>query len=166
MDTYGKITKNVVLQWGELPTSVGEYIRTKSLGMRSYQMRWFDGIVWGCCICVYIYIYTVKCRYNAVQFIMILHTGLWKQRQKVNQILESQQTSHISPSRASYGVSLVKIVDKIDHVITAPHCIWILWALFYHHWEIWWSTFLPNSASQSQFQFWTAVYGLHFMNAQ
>ena len=25
MDTNGKITKNVVLQWGELPTSVGEH---------------------------------------------------------------------------------------------------------------------------------------------
>ena len=24
VDTYGKISKNVVLQWGELPTSVGE----------------------------------------------------------------------------------------------------------------------------------------------
>ena len=24
VDTYGKITKNVVLQWGEEPTSVGE----------------------------------------------------------------------------------------------------------------------------------------------
>ena len=66
---------------------------------------------------------TVKCRYNAVQFIPILHTVLRKQRQKVNQILESQQTSHISPSRASYGVSFVKILKKIDRVITAPHCI-------------------------------------------
>jgi hypothetical protein len=26
VDTYGKIIKNVVLQWGELPTSVGEYV--------------------------------------------------------------------------------------------------------------------------------------------
>ena len=25
VDTYGKISKNVVLQWGELPTSVGMY---------------------------------------------------------------------------------------------------------------------------------------------
>ena len=24
VDTYGKISKNVVLQWGELPTSVGK----------------------------------------------------------------------------------------------------------------------------------------------
>ena len=58
-----------------------------------------------------------------VQFITIVHTALCKQRQKVNQILKSQQTSHISPSRASYGVSFVKIVDNIDRVITAPHCM-------------------------------------------
>ena len=32
---------------------------------------------------------TVECRYNAVQFSTILHTALRKQRQKVNQILES-----------------------------------------------------------------------------
>ena len=42
----------------------------------------------------------------------------------MDQILESQQTPHISPSRASYGVSIVRIVDKIDRVITAPHCTW------------------------------------------
>ena len=40
----------------------------------------------------------------------------------MNQILESQQTPHTSPSRASYGVSFVKILEKTDHVITAPHC--------------------------------------------
>ena len=38
-------------------------------------------------------------------------------------ISESQQTSHISPSRASYGVSIVRILKKIDRIITAPHCI-------------------------------------------
>ena len=41
----------------------------------------------------------------------------------MNQILESQQTPHTSPSRASYGVSFVKILEKTDRVITAPHCI-------------------------------------------
>ena len=29
VDTYGKISKNVVLQWGELPTSVGAYCLNK-----------------------------------------------------------------------------------------------------------------------------------------
>ena len=43
----------------------------------------------------------------------------------MNQILESQQTPHISPSRVSYGVSIVGMLEKIDRVITAPHCIWI-----------------------------------------
>ena len=60
---------------------------------------------------------TLKCRYNAVQFIAILHTALRYQWQKVNQILLSQQTSHISPSQASYGMSIVRIVEKIDRVI-------------------------------------------------
>ena len=47
----------------------------------------------------------------------------------MNQILESQQTPHTSPSRASYGVSIVRILEKIDRVITAPHCIeiWSEW---------------------------------------
>ena len=26
INTYGKVTKNVVLQWGEMPTSVGELL--------------------------------------------------------------------------------------------------------------------------------------------
>ena len=40
----------------------------------------------------------------------------------MNQILESQQTPHTSPSRASYGVSFVKILEKTDRVIMTPHC--------------------------------------------
>lgn len=28
MNTYGKVTKNVTLQWGEMPSSVGKYIVT------------------------------------------------------------------------------------------------------------------------------------------
>ena len=42
---------------------------------------------------------------------------------KLNQILESQQTPHISPSRASYRVSIMRILEKIDYVITALHCM-------------------------------------------
>ena len=38
------------------------------------------------------------------------------------QILELQQTPHISPSRASHGVSIVGILQKTDLVIMAPHC--------------------------------------------
>ena len=35
----------------------------------------------------------------------------------------SQKTPHISPSRVSYGVSIVRIWEKIDHIIMALHCI-------------------------------------------
>ena len=70
------------------------------------------------CICIYIYIYT--CRYNAAQFITILHTALRWQWQKMNQILVSQRTPHISPSRASNGVSIVRTLETINPVITAP----------------------------------------------
>ena len=30
---------------------------------------------------------------------------------------------YISPSRASYGVSIVRILEEIDGIIMAPHCI-------------------------------------------
>ena len=67
---------------------------------------------------------TVKCRYNVVQIIMLLHMALLKQRQKITQIFESQQAPYISPSRASYGVSIVKIWGVIDRIITALHGSW------------------------------------------
>ena len=44
----------------------------------------------------------------------------------MNQTLESQQTPHISPSRVSYGVSLVRILETIDHIIMAPLSILML----------------------------------------
>ena len=65
---------------------------------------------------------SVDSRYNAVQFITILHTALRLKWRKVNHIWESQQTPHISPSRASYGVFIVKIFEKIDLAITTPRC--------------------------------------------
>ena len=68
--------------------------------------------------------YTVRCCYNAIQFITILHTAPWWQQQKVNQISNSQQTPHNSPLRASYGVSIMRILKKIDRIITTPHCTW------------------------------------------
>ena len=40
----------------------------------------------------------------------------------VNQTSNSQQTPHTSPSRASYGMFIMKILKKTDCVITAPHC--------------------------------------------
>ena len=41
----------------------------------------------------------------------------------INQSLHSQNTPYISPPGAIYGVSIVKILEKIDRVITALHCI-------------------------------------------
>ena len=42
----------------------------------------------------------------------------------MHQRLYSQRTPHILPSQASYGVSFVRILVKIDRVIEAPHCKW------------------------------------------
>ena len=49
--------------------------------------------------------------------------ALWWLQQNLNQISNSQQAPHTSPSRPSYGVSIVRIREKIDRIITAPHCI-------------------------------------------
>ena len=38
----------------------------------------------------------------------------------MNQILDSQYTPYILSSQASYGVSIVTILDKFDHIITVP----------------------------------------------
>ena len=70
--------------------------------------------------------YKVECRYNAVQFITILHTALQWQHQNINQTSKLQQTLHTSPSRASYGVSIMMILKKIDRVIMAPHYIFFI----------------------------------------
>ena len=57
---------------------------------------------------------------------MISYTALQGEWQKVNLTLNSQQAPHTSPSRASYGVYIVRILETIDRVITAPHCMWPL----------------------------------------
>ena len=54
---------------------------------------------------------------------MILFIALWWLQQNLNQTSNSQQAPHTSPSRPSYGVSIVRIWEKIDRIITAPHCI-------------------------------------------
>ena len=66
---------------------------------------------------------TVKFCYNAVQFIMILHTALQWQQQNMNETWIPQQTPHSSPWWASYGVSVVWKLEKIDSIIMAPHCM-------------------------------------------
>ena len=45
------------------------------------------------------------------------------QEQNLNQTSNSQQPPHTSPSWASYGVSIVRILEKIDRVLMALHCI-------------------------------------------
>ena len=66
----------------------------------------------------------VKCRYNAAQFITVLHVALpRKQWQKMNKILESQHTPSTSPSRGSYRVPIIRILEKFNRVLTAPRCI-------------------------------------------
>ena len=56
-----------------------------------------------------------------------LHSSKKWQQQNINQILNSQKTPHSSPLWASYGVSLVRILEKIDSVITALHCMFVFW---------------------------------------
>ena len=40
--------------------------------------------------------------------------------QDIHKIRNSQRTLHTSPSRASYEVSFVNILEKIGHLITDP----------------------------------------------
>ena len=58
---------------------------------------------------------TVKCRYNAIQY----------ERSEHNLI-----TGWTQKRRASYGVSFMRILEKTDRVITAPHCIMNFTCLF------------------------------------
>ena len=44
-------------------------------------------------------------------------------RQNIKKIMDPQKTPHKSHWRASYGVFFVDILEKIDRVLTAPHCI-------------------------------------------
>ena len=48
--------------------------------------------------------HTVDCRYNAVQYEIILHTSLHWLGQSIYYCLNPQNTSHISPYLASYGL--------------------------------------------------------------
>ena len=81
--------------------------------------------------------YTFECRYNAVHYSKILHTSLQWRRLKAR--LNLKKTQQISPSQASYGVSFAKILGKIDHIITAPHCISLIQqVLTYDQNDIFW----------------------------
>ena len=93
-----------------------------------YQTQWWS---------VGQHIYTVECHYNTVQFITILHPTPQWQQQKINQISNSQHTSHTLPSQASYGVSIMRILKKIDCVIMAPLFICSLATTFDHRGIYW-----------------------------
>ena len=56
----------------------------------------------------------------------IFVTMRWQQ-QNLNQTCNLLWKPHTSPLPASYGVSIVRICDKIDRVITAPHSINMAW---------------------------------------
>ena len=46
-------------------------------------------------------------------FCTILHTALWAQWQNSDQTLNSQQATYVSPSQASYGMPVVRILEGI-----------------------------------------------------
>ena len=79
------------------------------------------------------YLFTVKSCYNAVQFFMILRLALRWPWQNVDQILKL--TTDTSPSRASYGLSVERIWEKIEenwphYNGTALYCMWGCWNIF------------------------------------
>ena len=70
----------------------------------------------------------VKYRYNAVHDLIYCSTVL---RQNINCSLFSGKTPHTSHERASYRVSIVGILEKINRVIASPHCISHCWILIW-----------------------------------
>ena len=61
---------------------------------------------------------TVECRYNVVQCIMVLFATIQWQEQNINQLCNRKR----QPITRPLGVSIARILKKIDPVITAPHC--------------------------------------------
>ena len=66
---------------------------------------------------------------------------------KIN--LNSQQTPHISPSRASYGVSIVRTLEIIDRIMKTSRCISFMtqfgYVLMDGHWALHWVSWLSRS---------------------
>ena len=61
----------------------------------------------------------VECLYNAVQYSMILQVLLQWRVGNINQNSNTQKALY----QVSYGVSFVRILEKINRIITALHCI-------------------------------------------
>ena len=53
-----------------------------------------------------------------VQYNTIMHTSLQCLRYYINQGLHSQKTPHTSPSQMSYGMYVVRVLQKTDNIIT------------------------------------------------
>ena len=66
--------------------------------------------------------YTVEFWYNAVQYIMILHTALQWQLLNTNPTFSSREKPHISPSWTSYELCVVEMWDKFSRDMTTSHC--------------------------------------------
>ena len=63
--------------------------------------------------------------HNAIRTTWYLHITV-VMGQNMNVSLNPRMTPHTSPWRANYGVPFVMILEKIDRVITAPHCTYII----------------------------------------
>ena len=75
---------------------------------------------------------------------MILDTMSQLSMYNTHHTLNSQMRPHNPPSRASYGVSIVRILEAIDHVITSLHSSnnycwhvgdWVTGSLGIHNWD-------------------------------
>ena len=69
---------------------------------------------------------TVECRYNAVQFIMILSSALQWQQQNINQTSNSQQTPHIPPTFTGelWGVYREDLGENWSRYNDTPFHLW------------------------------------------
>ena len=67
-------------------------------------------------------LYTVGCRYDVVQYYMILRTSLKWLRLNIHHIFNLQKTPHFCPNGRTMGCLCWEFLVKIDHVITPPHC--------------------------------------------
>ena len=101
--------------------------------------------------CLYIFIYSLKlswwrrilvCKYPAVYiwiqknfaFHFKVQTRSFCNTINLIRTWNSQRTSHTLPSLASYGVSNVRNFRKIDHVLTALHCIQFIRTIWSRLW--------------------------------
>ena len=64
---------------------------------------------------------TVRCRYNVVQYFMILHTILQSQQQNIR-LWTHKKHPIPRPHGRDMGCLLAEFLEKIDCVITASHC--------------------------------------------